>query len=83
MSLTMPTQVAEPTIIDVWRYNMDEQFAEMRETLEKYPYVAMVRVLPFYHIISILVIVVIIIITIIIIIIINYLLTTIFHAGSI
>lgn len=37
----MPTQVTEPTIIDIWRYNMDEEFAKIRDMLEEYPYVAM------------------------------------------
>lgn len=38
----MPSAINEPTIIDVWNYNIEEEFAKMRDTLEKYPYVAMV-----------------------------------------
>lgn len=38
----MPTAIVEHGITDVWSYNMDEEFAKMREILEKYPYVAMV-----------------------------------------
>lgn len=38
----MPSAINEPTIIDVWNYNVEEEFAKMRDTLEKYPYVAMV-----------------------------------------
>lgn len=37
----MPSAINEPTIIDVWNYNVEEEFAKMRDTLEKYPYVAM------------------------------------------
>jgi len=37
----MPSAINEPTIIDVWNYNIEEEFAKMRDTLEKYPYVAM------------------------------------------
>jgi len=38
----MPSQVQqEPTIQDVWSYNMDEEFRKIRETMIKYPFVAM------------------------------------------
>lgn len=36
----MPSPVSEQ-IRDVWNYNLDDEFSKMRETLEKYPYVAM------------------------------------------
>jgi len=37
----MPSAIQEPSIIDVWNYNIDEEFAKIRDTLEKFPYVAM------------------------------------------
>ncbi|XP_002161572.1 CCR4-NOT transcription complex subunit 7 [Hydra vulgaris] len=37
----MPSTVAEPTIIDVWNYNMDDEFHKIREIMVNYPYVAM------------------------------------------
>jgi len=36
----MPSPTTEQ-IRDVWNYNLDEEFSKMRETLEKYPYIAM------------------------------------------
>lgn len=33
--------VVETSIRDVWNYNLDEEFARIRETLERYPYMAM------------------------------------------
>lgn len=39
-SMRMPSPTTEQ-IRDVWNYNLDEEFSKMRETLEKYPYIAM------------------------------------------
>ena len=38
----MPSAITEPTIIDVWNYNMDDEFHKIREVMISYPYVAMV-----------------------------------------
>jgi len=36
----MPT-ATEPTIQDVWNYNLDDEFRKIRDTMDKYPFVAM------------------------------------------
>lgn len=38
----MPT-AADTSIQDVWNYNLDDEFRKIRDTIEKYPFVAMVR----------------------------------------
>lgn len=40
----MPSTVNNFNIRDVWKNNMEEEFAKIRDVVENYPYVAMVRV---------------------------------------
>lgn len=41
----MPSNLTNFNIRDVWKNNMEEEFAKIREIVENYPYVAMVRLL--------------------------------------
>lgn len=47
----MPANVSNFNIRDVWKNNMEEEFAKIRNIVENYPYVAMVSflklILPF------------------------------------
>lgn len=38
----MPSNVTNFNIRDVWKNNMEEEFAKIRDIIENYPYVAMV-----------------------------------------
>ena len=38
----MPSNVTNFNIRDVWKNNMEEEFAKIRDIVENYPYVAMV-----------------------------------------
>ena len=39
----MPSTVNNFNIRDVWKNNLEEEFAKIRDVVENYPYVAMVR----------------------------------------
>ena len=41
----MPSNVTNFNIRDVWKNNMEEEFAKIRDIVENYPYVAMVSVI--------------------------------------
>lgn len=45
----MPSNVTNFNIRDVWKNNMEEEFAKIRDIVENYPYVAMVSWLIFYR----------------------------------
>ena len=45
----MPSNVTNFNIRDVWKNNMEEEFAKIRDIVENYPYVAMVRFLDFLY----------------------------------
>ena len=44
----MPSNVTNFNIRDVWKNNMEEEFAKIRDVVEKYPYVAMVSFTSYY-----------------------------------
>ena len=43
----MPSNVTSFNIRDVWKNNMGEEFAKIRDIIENYPYVAMVSCVDF------------------------------------
>lgn len=44
----MPSNVTNFNIRDVWKNNMEEEFAKIRDIIENYPYVAMVSLIYFH-----------------------------------
>lgn len=44
----MPSNVTNFNIRDVWKNNMEEEFAKIRDIIENYPYVAMVSSMYFH-----------------------------------
>ena len=44
----MPSNVTNFNIRDVWKNNMEEEFAKIRDIIENYPYVAMVSSIYFH-----------------------------------